>query len=469
MNKACILIVDDEELIRLSLRHVLIKAGYQVLEADSPKKTLSLLGEKDFVDLIILDLVLPGVKGFEFLKKLREEYSHIPIIVITAFSTISTAVESIKLGAYDYMPKPFNVDEVTIKVTRAIENMGINRELKSFKVMQESRLKNNLILYKSEAMEEVMEKVKKISSLNIENILITGETGTGKDLTAKTIHLFSNRFDKPFIPINCIAIPSTLLESELFGYEKGAFTNATQLKKGLIEEANEGTLFLDEIGDMDISLQGKLLRFVEERTLRRLGGKKDIKVDVLLIASTNKDFTRAIDSGTFRRDLFHRLSHVNIHLPPLREREVDIPFLANYFLEKYCRKYGRKTRGYTEKALETLSKYSWPGNVRELKNLVEEIMIYEDSLEIITDEILIKKYLRKAYSTETKTIFDSISFDSLFFQNEDRFEDIIKEISKKMIKKALELSNNNKTKAAKILKMDRSTLNYQIKNLGILY
>jgi len=463
MSLGSVLIVDDEELIRMSLKDALEKAGFEILQAESGEKALRLL-KINQIDLIILDLVLPGMGGFKFLKHLRGELSDIQIIVITAFSSIETAVESIRLGAIDYLPKPFNLDEVVIKARKAMETKRLVNELDRFRTIQEINLKSDKIIYKSKEMEEVIERVKKVAHSTIETILVTGETGTGKELVAKAIHLLSDRANKPFVALNCIAVPHNLLESELFGYEKGAFTDAFQSRKGLIEEAEGGALFLDEIGDMDVGLQGKLLRFIDERIIRRIAGRKEIQIDIKLIIATNKDMMKALAEGTFRPDLLHRINLVNIHVPPLRERKEDIPVLAKYFLDKYKRKHGKKAKGFTKDAMGVLVNHHWIGNVRELKNLIEQTLIFEGDVEVITMGILMKS-MRKGFNSHSTVTIDRGSFlmDHLLLQKDFTFKNAVEEFSKSLIMGALKLSNNNKVKAARLLKMDRSTLNYQIK------
>ncbi len=451
----------------MSLKDALENSGYEVFQSDSGERALKLLKKIPF-DLIILDLVLPGMTGFEFLRALKKDFSEVQIIVITAFGSIETAVESIKLGAFDYLPKPFNLDEVVIKVRKALENKKLQIELSKFRTIQDISLKSDKIIYESNEMKEIMEKINKIAHSFVDTILITGETGTGKELAAKSIHLLSDRSDKPFVTLNCLAVPSNLLESELFGYEKGAFTDAFQSRKGLIEEAEGGTLFLDEIGDMNIELQGKLLRFLEERIVRKIGGRKEVEVDVRIIIATNKDLPQAVLDGVFRRDLFHRINLVNIHLPPLRERKRDIPILAKYFLDKFVRKHGKKTRGFTKDAMSLLLNYYWPGNVRELRNLIEQILIFEGDAKVISTNVLIES-LGKGFNSFKSKIFpmDVLFTDHLLFQKDFNFKNAVEDFSKKLIKRALELSDNKKVKAAKLLKMDRSTLNYKIKKFSV--
>jgi two-component system response regulator AtoC len=385
-------------------------------------------------------------------------------MVITAFSSIETAVKSIRLGAFDYLPKPFNLDEVVIKVGKALETRKLQNDLKRFKAAQQIELQKEKLIYKSKLMEDVVGRLRKVVESNVNPVLITGETGTGKDLVSRAIHLLSPRAPEPYVTLNCNAVPSNLLESELFGHEKGSFTSAFESRKGLIEQAEGGSLFLDEIGDLDIHLQGKILRFLEDRTIRRIGARKEIQTDVKLIAATNKDLYRAVKEGTFRADLFHRINLVNIDLPPLRSRKEDIPMLSGYFLEIYSRKHGKKVTGFTDEAMDFLMDYPWPGNVRELRNLIEQVLIFEGDGDLITKE-MITKSVRPFISDATSHY--PLSVDQLIFQRDFAFKDFMMDISKRLIKRALEHTNYNKVKAAKLLKIDRSTLNYQMKILNL--
>jgi len=463
MKKDKVLVVDDEELIRISLGKALQNVGYEVIEAGSGTEAWKILKEQ-LIDLAILDLIMPGMGGFDLLKNLKKEFPDIQVMVITAFSSIETAIQSIRLGAFDYLSKPFNLDEVIIKVGKALATRKLENELGKFKTLQSTELKKDKIIYKSSLMEEVIIKTKKVAESNVNTVLIMGETGTGKELVARAVHLLGPRADKPYVALNCNAVPSNLLESELFGHEKGAFTSAFESRKGMVEQAESGTLLLDEIGDMDIHLQGKLLRFLEDRTIRRIGGKKELETDLTLIASTNKDLHAGVVQGKFRADLFHRINLIHIHIPSLRDRKEDIPLLVEYFLEKYGRKYGKPVKGLTHDAMNLLVEYHWPGNVRELKNFIEQILIFEEDFGHISSKAILKSL--RQYSPEICHM-DSFPIEDLLFRKDFAFNDVIHDISKKLIKKALELSNNNRVKAAKLLKIDRSTLNYQTKILGI--
>jgi len=450
-----ILIIDDEELIRWSLKTSLEKIGYEVLEADSGEAGLKILKRKH-INLVMLDMVLPGKNGLDILKEINVIDGRIQVIMITAFGSIKTAVEAVKGGAYDYMAKPFNLDEVALKVKRALKNSGVTKELETFRKIQNKRFSNYKIIYKSQIMQQIMENIYKICEANVDVVLITGETGVGKGLLARTIHRLGPNAMGPFITLNCAAIPDNLLESELFGHAKGAFTDAKGEKEGVVEEAIGGTLFLDEIGDMPHKLQGKLLRFIEEKRIRRVGGRREIDVNVKLIAATNLELETAIQTGEFRPDLYHRLNLIHIYLPPLRERKDDIIPLSKFFLNKFNLKYNRNVKGFTDKALDMFENYAWPGNIRELSNIIERFCILEktsmiDSCQIITN-LITKPVLSKNRITEIDLHDKNVSFDSL-----------LNDFKKHLLKTALEECNYNKTNASKLLLMDRSTFQYQLK------
>ena len=454
-----ILVIDDEELIRWSLRDSLEKAGYEILEADSGKVGLEFIKRKN-ISLVILDIVLPGENGLNILKEIKEIDDRIQVIMITAFGSIQTAVESMRSGACDYLTKPFNLDEVALKVKRSLENAGLMKELGSFRKIQEKRFSSNKIIYKSRIMHEIMGNIRKICEANPDVIMLTGETGTGKGLIATTIHKMGSNAIGPFATLNCMAIPDNLLESELFGYEKGAFTDAREKKEGVIEQATGGTLFLDEIGDMPHKLQGKLLRFIEERKIRRLGGIKEIEVNLKLISATNRDIQKAVHSGEFRLDLYHRLNLIHIHLAPLRERKEDIIPISKFFLEKFSQKYGREAEGFTEEAYKMLMNYSWPGNVREISNVIERSCILENVRLIDRSHII-------GYLIKTPIASNNLISEVDLHNKNGSFEKLLIDYKKHLFKIALEECNYNQTKAAKLLKMDRSTFKYQMKMVNL--
>lgn len=457
--KTRILIIDDEELIRWSLRNSLEKAGYEVLDVESGEIGLDIVEKMD-ISLVILDMILPGEDGLNILKQIKKADVEIQVIMITAFGSIETAVEAIRFGAYDYMTKPFDLGEVLLKVERALQNAGLIKELGQFRKIQEDRLSKETIIFKSQAMQEIIKKIKRICEAGVDIVLLTGETGTGKGLLARHIHKTGSSAGGPFVTLNCTSIPDNLLESELFGYEKGAFTDASGRKEGVVEQAEGGTLFFDEIGDMPYKLQGKLLRFIEERKIRRLGGRKEINVKLKLISATNRDLGEAIRSGEFRNDLYHRLNLINIHIPPLRERKDGIAYLSEFFLKKFNLKYGGKAEGFTKEAYEMLKNYSWPGNVRELSNVIERAIILENARLIDRSQLI-------GYLVKTPIISDNLLGKPDLYDKGLSFEKLLSDFKKNIIEMALKECNHNKARAAKLLKMDRSTLKYQMKMVNL--
>ncbi len=380
-----ILIVDDEEDTLEACSHILGKLGIHVQTANNATQALRLIRENSF-DIVIADIKMPGMDGIELLKNLKKIDPLTRVIMITGYATIESAVESMKAGAFDYISKPFTTDQLRAAVKRALENLDLiteNRELRERLRGVEREL--TFIAF-SESMKRIQELIKKVAETD-STVLILGETGTGKDLVAKQIHRMSNRANEPFITVNCAAIPATLLESELFGHEKGAFTGANRKKKGLFELADGGTIFLDEIGDLSIDLQGKLLRAIEEKAIMPLGSERKIHIDVRIIAATNRNLIDAIRQSKFREDLYYRLNVFPIYLPPLRERRDDIIPLASHFLERYNRKHGKQIYGFKKEAQEALLSYSWPGNVRELENFIERAVILEESETIGLDSL----------------------------------------------------------------------------------
>ncbi|MFN3568496.1 MAG: sigma-54-dependent transcriptional regulator, partial [Caldimicrobium sp.] len=370
MKKDSLLLVEDEKLQREILEDFLKNKGYQVYSAGTIKEAKEILDSKE-ISLVLLDWRLPDGDGSEFLVFIKEHYSYIPVIMITAFASVEHAVSSMKKGAYYYLAKPINLEELTLLVERALKEYKLTKEVKllqeRLKYLSKTEFKSlEGIIAESPSMKKVLSLVNKVAGTQAP-VLITGESGTGKEVISKLIHQLSPKAEGPFIKINCAAIPETLLEAELFGYEKGAFTGATYSKPGLFELAEEGTLFLDEIGEMPFSLQAKLLRVLQDGTFRRLGGLKELKVNFRLISATNKDLTQMIKQGLFREDLFWRLKVINIHLPPLRERKEDILPLTKYFIEKFNKKYGKTIQGISQEALKALTSHSFHGNVRELE------------------------------------------------------------------------------------------------------
>lgn len=374
-----ILIIEDEETLRASLKRVFLRDGYEVETADNAELALEIL-DKSIYDIVITDIILPGINGIELLKKIKEKFPEQIVIIITAYASLETAVEALRAGAYDYIIKPIIHEEIKQIVKNALKQKALQAENIFLKKQIERQYDFSKIIGESYAMQKIIHEVKKIADAR-SNVLLLGETGTGKELIARAIHFNSSRADKPFIPINCSAIPENLLESELFGHVKGAFTGAITSKKGLFEEANGGTVFLDEIGDLSIGLQSKLLRVLEDQEIRPVGGTQSIKVDIRFISATNKNIEDAVKQGNFREDLFYRINVITIKLPPLRERKEDIELLVKYFVQRYSSELGKSVTDITKEALERLKAYHWPGNIRELQNIIERaILIAEDGL-----------------------------------------------------------------------------------------
>ncbi len=447
-----ILIIDDEQYILDSLKDIFEDEGYTVITSLSGYEGIKII-ETENPDVVLLDIWLKDIDGIEILKRVKSVYEDLPIIMISGHGTIETAVQCTKLKAFDFIEKPLNLEKVLITIKNALEFKRIKEENIYLK---KSFLKDEIILGNSEPIKRLLEDIEKIAPTD-SWVLITGENGTGKELVAKLIHKKSKRKDKPFIDVNCAAIPEELIESELFGHEKGSFTGATEQKKGKFDLANKGTLFLDEIGDMSLKTQAKILRILQEQKFERVGGTEVIEVDVRVIAATNKNLEEEIKKGNFREDLYYRLNVVPIHVPPLRERKEDIPILAKYFLNKFSYEKDGKNRELTESAINVLQNYHWPGNVRELKNLMERIVILVEKEKITDIDIL--RYIRPQNGKVSD--IDKIigSFSSL--------SEAVKFFEKIFIEKKIKENNGNITKTAEAIGMTRRNLYRKIKSLGI--
>jgi DNA-binding NtrC family response regulator len=409
----------------------------------------------------LLDLRLPETSGVEILEKIKERGLASEVIMLTSEANLETAVKCMKLGAADYLTKPFIMDEVKIVISKIIEKGNLKREVSYLRGLYEGMFQKELIGASPE-MTELKAKMEKIASSHVSSILITGESGTGKELVARCVHRTMSYSESaaytPFIAVNCSALPEALLESELFGYEKGSFTDAKTEKKGIFELANGGTILLDEVGDMKLELQSKLLRVLEERAVRRIGGREEMPVELAVIGTTNKNLTEAVDKGEFRKDLFYRLNVFSLHIPPLRERTEDIPPLSRHFLNHFATKYKKKTvQDLSPDAEAVLRSYSWPGNVRELKNVIERIVVLENTV-MITPEHLPMEILRQKPQV-------SIGTANQFILPEQGLS--LDDLEKNLILQALERAKNNKTVAAKLLNISYDSLRYQIKKLGL--
>ncbi|MCS7199809.1 MAG: sigma-54 dependent transcriptional regulator [Caldimicrobium sp.] len=457
MRKENLLIVEDERLQRDVLENFLSKRGYSLYLAESQERARDILQSKD-INLILLDWRLPDGDGLNFLEFIRQNYPHIPVIMITAFASIEHAVISMKKGAYYYLAKPINLEELLLLIERALKEYKLTREVYLLKERLKYLAKGEFesiegVIAESEAMKKVLALVNKVADTQAP-VLITGESGTGKEVVAKLLHQLSSKKEGPFIKINCAAIPETLLEAELFGYEKGAFTGAHQAKPGLFELAEGGTLFLDEIGEMPFSLQSKLLRVLQDNTFRRLGSVRELKVNFRLITATNRDLSKMIGEGHFREDLYWRLNVINIHIPPLRERREDILPLSRYFIEKFNQKYGKKVRELTQEAIRALLNHRFPGNVRELENRIERGIILAEE-EVLTREDL--GFLEE--SNRKENLLDKLLKLPL--------EEAVELLEKTRIEEAMERAKGVKVRAAELLGITERMLRYKIEKYHI--
>ena len=450
-----ILIVDDEEVLRDVLDAVLRREGFDVVSASTGEEALSLLDGEE-IDLVILDIMLPGISGIDTLRSMRISNPHLPVIIITAFSSIDGAIEAMKHGAYHYIPKPFKNEEVIITVNKALEQRRLSNENERLKAELSEKYAYANIIGKSEAMRKVYELVR-LAAPSRSNILIAGESGTGKELIAKAIHHASPRARNAFVTVNSGSLPPELLESSLFGHMKGAFTGAIATKRGLFEVADGGSIFLDEIGNINPETQAKLLRVIQEKEFMRLGSVETVKVDVRIIAATNADLTKLMRDNQFREDLFYRLNVITIPLPPLRRKREDIPLLITHFLDKYSEENKRKAPQVTPEAMRILMDHSWPGNVRELENAIERAVVLCTGDRISPE--LLPDYLRYPVSTDQPAMVVPAEGLSL--------KDSVSRYERTMILQSLELANGVQKRAAELLQLKPSTLNEMMKRLGI--
>jgi two-component system response regulator AtoC len=466
------MIVDDERLVRWSLRQKCEEWGYHVIEADSGLPGLK-LAQRESPDLVLLDVRMPDLTGIEVLDQLKKNGDARAVIMITADPQLDDVKSALKLGAYDFVGKPVDFDELHVTIRNALEATSLRTEVQNLRGEVRRGAGYQSVVSVSSKMTELMNFVRKVASSEATTILIQGESGTGKDLIAKAIHYESSRQQKPFVAINCSAIPETLMEAELFGHEKGAFTDAKQMKKGLFEAADGGTLFLDEIGELSPLLQAKLLRVLEDQVIRRVGGIRDMQVDVRVIAASNRDLEKAVRENQFRQDLYYRLAIIAIFIPPLRDRKEDIVPLVEFFIDRYNRRFKKSVRGIAEETRRLLFSHNWPGNVRELKNSIERGMILEDEpllrplyLPFSVGESGGRTVFERSSSTDGgQTLPNGRTLPRLYIPEGGTS---LEEVEHALVEMAMRQANNNQTHAAKLLDISRDALRYKLKKFGLI-
>jgi DNA-binding NtrC family response regulator len=453
MTKERILVVDDSEGTRNLCSKILEKEGYITDTAADGAEALEKVKAEPY-DLILTDLMMPNMDGLELLEKVQKEHPGLPVIIITAYASVSTAVEAIKKGAYDYVPKPFNPGELQITVHKALDEKNLRRENIELKKELKDKYHYDNIVGTGGAMQKIYRLIAKAAESN-SNVVIYGASGTGKELIARAIHFNSARAHEKFVPVSCGAIPETLLESELFGYVRGAFTGANTDKKGMFEVADKGTLFLDEIGDITPAIQVKLLRVLQERVITPIGDTKPVKIDIRLVSATNCDLSKEVEKGNFRQDLFYRLHVVPIYLPPLSERREDIPLLAEHFLQKYCKENNKSIKGFSAEVMNQLMSHNWPGNVRELENIVQRIVTFEDG-EVASVDSLPPNFKQQ------------IEYHEKFYKDSvENLQDLLDQVEKHHILRILKETNGRRTETAERLGIDRRTLYGKIRKYSI--
>jgi two-component system, NtrC family, response regulator AtoC len=480
MAQKKILIVDDEKLVRWALSQKCAEFGFQTSEAGTAEEALRML-QNESPDAILLDVHLPDQSGIEVLEKLKQAGDTHSVIMMTADPQLDDVKAALRLGAYDFVSKPINFEELGVTLQNALEAGALRNEVETLRGEVRRRAGYHEVIGVSRKITELMKFVHKVAASEASTILIQGESGTGKDLIAKAIHYQSSRKDKPFVAINCSAIPETLMEAELFGHEKGAFTDAKAMKKGLFEVADGGTLFLDEIGELSALLQAKLLRVLEDQVIRRVGGVRDMQVDVRVIAASNRDLERAVREGHFRQDLYYRLAIISIFLPPLRERKEDIAALVEFFLDHYNRKFRKSVRGLTEETRQLLTNYDWPGNVRELKNALERAMILEEGTLLKPDDLPFSVASgRSGTSASGVSTIEASNSHATMTAEGARKRGLpplsipeggtsLEEVEHALVEMALRQSNGNQIRAAKLLDISRDALRYKMKKFGLAH
>jgi DNA-binding NtrC family response regulator len=446
--KKRILVVEDEDKLRRVIQLQLASAGYEVDLAGSAEEGIKVV---DRADLVLTDLKLPNMDGLEFLSRIRLQNAHVPVIMMTAFGSVETAVEAMKAGATDFLLKPFGYDHLQQVVAKALEVRALRDENRQLKAELGRRYEFDNIIGRSPGMQEIFETIERVAPTRA-TVLLAGESGVGKDLIARAIHFHSPRRDRPLVKINCTALPENLMESELFGYEKGAFTGANTSKPGKFEQADTGTVFLDEIGDVPAAIQVKLLRILQEREFERLGSNTTRHIDVRVIAATNQDLRAALEQGTFREDLYYRLNVVPLNIPPLRDRKHDIPFLANHFIHKLAPDSGSRVESITEAGMEKLVAYHWPGNVRELENVIERGLVMCNGTALDAADIRLESAPRPRANHDSHFLPEGLTLD---------------QYEQEILKEALRRADGNKSQAARLLGLTRNALRYRLTQMGM--
>ena len=469
MSGSTVLIVDDERTLARAIKAFMAEAGYEAEIAGDAERALELL-ESLKPNVVFADVRLPGMSGIDLLKRIREFDPAIPVIIMTAHGTIEGAVEAVKLGAFDYMKKPVDLEELKLLADRARENAVLKQELSYYRRRSANEEPFAGILGSSPALRAVLDQVRQIAALDeTPPVLITGETGTGKGLVARTLHNSGPRAAKAFIDVNCTALPANLMEAELFGYERGAFTDAKESKIGLFEAAEGGFLFLDEVGDLELSLQGKLLRAIEERTVRRVGGIRDRKINVRILAATNRNLEQEVHLNRFRSDLYFRLAVILLHLPPLRERGDDALVLAEYFLRRFSTKYGKDVRRIDARAREMLLSYPWPGNVRELSHVIERAVLWSRDATLNVEHLSLAAPMKVGPEAQPAATINPQPWSDSAAENTSISAGgaDLTQVERSMIERAMREAGGNQTRAAQRLGISRDTLRYRLKKFGI--
>ena len=461
--KSVILLVDDQDTIRFFLEKTLKQEGYEAVTARTGAEAIEKAREV-VPDLVLLDLKLPDMDGLEVLRRIKEVFPEIGVVMITAFGDIETAVTAMKHGAYDFVSKPINLDQLLMVIKKGLDSERLNREVLELKRQMDPDVGFDYILGESSSMKKVYDVIQQVAKSDTTTVLIEGESGVGKEMVARLVHRYSNRASKPFMDINCASLPETLLESELFGYEKGAFTDAKGQKQGLLELANRGSLFLDEIGEMSLTIQVKLLRVLERMEFRRLGGTSDIHVSVRVISATNRDLQKEVDEGRFRADLFYRLKVVPLYIPPLRERKEDLLKFVNYFINMFNTKFAKNFNEIADDARHALLSYPWPGNIRELKNVIERVVLLESG-PVLRREMLPFASQRTDEGSLGRRL-DAILASPLPEDGVD-FEGLVGDFERALILKASEESGWNQSKTARLLNVKRDKLRYRMKSFNL--